>query len=230
MKKRFTVNFFKFRRHLIKAVGKFGGFERGTGKMHFDYKKDAPIEQVNADFLTKEELVRHRDIYMGEQAAALSVFTDGKDKCDAQVICRLPPSAFPRYMRNMLGSIREDAGGYVCHKAFFASIGSGGAVPAEARELIKSSFGSLEGLRFAFTDAAKKSREQGYLWIAEENMRRRSALKLVFTKGNSLLPPHMHGILCLDMWEHSYSGRYGCDRGAYAAAFLASARWERLVR
>lgn len=197
--------------------------------MHFDYRNDAPVEQVNPDFLTKEALLRHRDIYMGAQAAALSVFTDGCDKCEAQVLYRLPASAFPRYKRNMLGSMRDDAGGYVCHRAFFSSVGEGGAIPAAVLELIKNDFGSMDGLRYAFTDAAKNTREQGFLWIAEENLRRRRAIKIIFTRGNTLLPPHLHGLLCLDMWEHSYAGRYGCDKGTYAAAFLGSARWDKLT-
>lgn len=198
--------------------------------MHFDYKNDAPIAQGTENFMSRALLCLHRDTFMGAQAASLAVITDGSTRCDPQALYRLPASALPKYKRGMVRELRDAAGGYVCHRMFFSSLGGSGMIGERARARIRKSFSGCERFRYEFVQKAKASPGCGFLWIAEESMRRGGALHILFTPGNRLLPPNFLPLMCLDMWEHSYCVRYGADRGAYAAAFLGAARWELLER
>ncbi len=198
--------------------------------MHFDYISDAPLDFDPKNFMSRQRLVRHRDIYMGGAAAALAVYTDGdetkKDCGDAAAwLYRRPPSSLPRYKRRFAASIRDCAAEYWCHRMFFSSLCQCAAPTGKEIEEIEGSFGSVENFRYQFCQRAAEERRAGYLWLIRERKRR---LKIIFTAGSALPPSGCKAVLCLDLWEHAYNEVYGSDRAAYAANFLSVADFSRL--
>lgn len=190
--------------------------------MHFDYRKDAPLDFTCKSFISRERLCRHRDVYMGRAAAALAVYSDGitvpKKSDAAEYLYRMPSSALPRGLRQYSKELKESAGEYICHRSFFSSIYAEANLTAEALKAIEESFGSMEQLRYLFTKRANEEKASGFLRICEN---RRKKLKIIFTPGYSLPASGLETKLCLDLWEHSYTETFGCDCGAYAAAFLS---------
>lgn len=196
--------------------------------MRFDYRGDAPLDFECASFMPQATLRRHRDIYMGNEAAALAVYTDGDGStADARTLYKMSMYSLPQYKRRYFDGIKREAGGYFAHKMFFGSLSSSAHLGEKARRELCRSFGSVEQFRYIFTQSAGEKKSPGFLWLAKERGGR-DKLKIVFTEENRLLPSQMREILCLDLWEHSYCETYGSDRVAYAAAFLTCADFSRL--
>lgn len=200
--------------------------------MHFDYKNDAPLDFDCKTFMSREQLMRHRDTYMGNAAAQLAVYTDGdeiKNKSGADaalVLSRRPVSSMPRRKRRFAAAIRESAAEYYCHCMFFSSLCDAAAPKREEIEKIGRSYGSLENFRYLFCQKAAEEKRPGYLWLIGEKNNR---LKLWFSVGHALPPAGCKVILCLDLWEHAYIGTYSSNRAAYAAAFLSVADFSRIL-
>lgn len=199
--------------------------------MHFDYRADAPIDFDCRSFMDKRRLLCHRDSYMGDAAAALAVYSDGEkciEKCKssveaAELLYRQPISSLSAYKRKYAADIRERAGEYLCHRAFFSSLGETARAGNKQIAAIEKSFGSVEQFRYSFVQNAAGQKKPGYLWLIKERRGRQSRLCLRFTDGSALPPPQCKAVLCLDLWEHAYFEIFGTDKGAYAAAFLSCA-------
>ncbi len=95
--------------------------------------------------------------------------------------------------------------------------GGGGVPIRELADAVELAFGSYEGFRTQFTEAAMGQFGSGWAWLVVEN----GALKITKT-GNADLPLK-HGqtaLLTIDVWEHAYYIDYRNQRAQYIEAFL----------
>ncbi len=93
----------------------------------------------------------------------------------------------------------------------------GGAPAGPLSDAIDARFGSLDGFRQAFRDAALGQFGSGWTWL----VRTAQGLDIVST-GNADSPT-MNGLvplLTLDVWEHAYYLDYQNKRDTYVDAFL----------
>jgi Fe-Mn family superoxide dismutase len=93
----------------------------------------------------------------------------------------------------------------------------GGAPPKELATKIDAAFGSYEGFKKAFTDAAVTQFGSGWAWLVAKD----GALSIVKTP-NAENPLHkgLTPLLTIDVWEHAYYLDWQNKRPDYVAAFL----------
>jgi superoxide dismutase, Fe-Mn family len=89
------------------------------------------------------------------------------------------------------------------HSFYWASLApQGGGIPEGAlAEAIQQSFGSFDGFKAAFAQAATTHFGSGWVWLVKEG----DALKIVKT-GNAEVPltKGQKPLLTIDVWEHAY--------------------------
>jgi Fe-Mn family superoxide dismutase len=117
------------------------------------------------------------------------------------------------------GGVFNNAAQVWNHTFFWNSMrpGGGGAPSGALAAAIDAAFGSLDGFRTAFADAAKTQFGSGWAWlVAGEN-----GLEVMKTANADL--PMKHGrkaLLTIDVWEHAYYLDYQNRRPDFITAFL----------
>ena len=100
----------------------------------------------------------------------------------------------------------------------------GGEPSGVLAEAVASKFGSLEGFRDAFKQAAMGQFGSGWAWLVRSN----DGVDIVATANADT--PLVHGtkaLLTLDVWEHAYYLDFQNKRDAYIDTFLDSlVNWE----
>ncbi len=93
----------------------------------------------------------------------------------------------------------------------------GGAPPKELAAKIDAAFGSYDGFKKAFTEAAVTQFGSGWAWLAAKD----GALQIVKTpNAENPLVKGLKPVLTIDVWEHAYYLDYQNKRPDYVAAFL----------
>jgi Fe-Mn family superoxide dismutase len=93
----------------------------------------------------------------------------------------------------------------------------GGKPRGKLMESLAGAFGSFEGFRKAFAEAATGQFGSGWAWLILDG----TSFKVVSTSNADT--PLAHGqkpLLTIDVWEHAYYLDYQNRRGDYVAAFL----------
>ena len=104
----------------------------------------------------------------------------------------------------------------------------GGEPPADLKEKIDTSFGSLDTCKKELATAATTQFGSGWAWLVQDG----NKLKVVKT-GNAELPltKGMKPLLTIDVWEHSYYLDYQNRRADYVNAVLDKLiNWDFAVR
>ena len=93
----------------------------------------------------------------------------------------------------------------------------GGAPPKELAAKIDAAFGSYDGFKKAFTEAAVMQFGSGWAWLVAKD----GTLQFLKTP-NAENPLHkgLKPVLTIDVWEHAYYLDYQNKRPDYVAAFL----------
>ena len=132
-------------------------------------------------------------------------------------------------------AIRNNGGGHVNHTWFWqwmAPAGSGPAAPeGKLAEAIQSSFGSIDDMKKAFSEAAGKRFGSGWAWLIKK-----ADGKLAVVSTPNQDNPLMKGVvpdsdlgtpvLGLDVWEHAYYLHYQNKRPDYVAAWWNVVNWK----
>jgi superoxide dismutase, Fe-Mn family len=121
--------------------------------------------------------------------------------------------------------LRNNVGGHLNHAMFWESLSPrGGGAPAGAlAEAITASFGSFDGFKAMFAEAAGKRFGSGWVWLVSSN----GKLAVISTANqDSPLMDGMHPLLGLDVWEHAYYLHYQNRRADYVAAFWNVVDWQ----
>jgi Fe-Mn family superoxide dismutase len=127
-------------------------------------------------------------------------------------------------------NLRNNAGGYYNHSLFFECIGTkAGVLPKDTLAIaIAKDFGSFEGFKNQFKNAANRQFGSGWTWlIVDKNGR----LQVTNTpnQDNPLMPKAIVSgkpILALDVWEHAYYLEYQNKRKNYIDAFFNIINWK----
>jgi Fe-Mn family superoxide dismutase len=126
-------------------------------------------------------------------------------------------------------TLLNTGGGYLNHKLFWKMLAPAkGQQPSrELMNAIIRDFGSFNAFRESFDRGAISVPSEGWAWLIYSDNR----LKVTHTTGNK--SPVMETaaeqgtpLLCLDLWNHAYTGTYGEDRSAYVKSFWNVVNWD----
>lgn len=106
------------------------------------------------------------------------------------------------------------------HAFFWKSIcpNGGGEPSGRLMELICQRWGSFEGFKKAFQQAAIGRFGSGWVWLVHKS---NGSLEIIATmNAETPLTEHMRPLLVLDVWEHAYYIDYRNARAKYVEAFF----------
>jgi Fe-Mn family superoxide dismutase len=100
----------------------------------------------------------------------------------------------------------------------------GGEPEGMLRDRIEADFGSYEGWKAEFVEAAKWP-ASGWALLTYDPVAKQLR-NLAVEKHNDGAFWGSHPVLALDVWEHSYYYQYGPDRGDFVDAFFEVVEWD----
>lgn len=128
--------------------------------------------------------------------------------------------------------LRNNAGGYYNHGLFWENMApkSSGKPKDSLAIVINRDFGSFEGFRNQFEEAASKQFGSGWAWLVTDKT---GKLQITSTanQDNPLMPNAVikgTPILALDVWEHAYYLNYQYKRKKYIDAFFNVINWKKV--
>ena len=134
-------------------------------------------------------------------------------------------------MSNM--AVRNNGGGYYNHVLYWdiMSPDGGGTPGGELGSAIDSAFGSFDGFKDKFSNAAATRFGSGWAWLC---VHAGGGLEICSTpnQDNTLMPNTGcggHPILGIDVWEHAYYLNYQNRRPDYINAFFEVINWNRVA-
>ena len=129
-------------------------------------------------------------------------------------------------------AVRNNGGGYFNHALFWEIMGpnAGGSPSGELAGAINEAFGSFDGFKDKFSDAAGTLFGSGWAWLC---VHKGGKVEICATpnQDNTLMPNTGCGgypILGLDVWEHAYYLHYQNRRPDYISAFFNVINWEKV--
>lgn len=127
-------------------------------------------------------------------------------------------------------AVRNNGGGFYNHSLFWKvmSPNGGGEPTGDLAGAISSAFGSFEGFKEKFSNAAKTQFGSGWAWLCVHKGGKVDVCSTA-NQDNPLMPGITCGgtpILGLDVWEHAYYLKYQNRRPDYVSAFFNVINWE----
>ena len=188
--------------------------------------------EPNIDARTME--IHHGKHHAGYVAKANGAL-EGTALADADVadVCRQLGSL----PADKQGAVRNNAGGHFNHSLFWQVMGPGGGAPSgDLAAAIDKAFGSLDGFKDAFSNAAATRFGSGWAWLCVDGS---GALTVCSTanQDNPLMKDAIGDaagcggtpILGIDVWEHAYYLNYQNRRPDYISAFFNVVNWDRVA-
>lgn len=183
---------------------------------------------TSADWLT-----RHRDIhhagYLRRVKAILQRYPRLQGRTIEELLRRI--GDIPQEVRDEL---IFEAGGHADHQFLWKILGPARANNAPIGELasvLTRQFGSFDGFRAQFEQAALGLRGPGWAFLSRVAPDGVETLEILALPGNgSVLPLGKPGILICDLWEHAYEREYGDDRAAWLSAYWSIVNWAECER
>lgn len=132
-------------------------------------------------------------------------------------------------MKAALKDLSFNLGGYILHSIFWnnlapAAKGGGGMPTGSLKEMIESSFESLERFKKEFNQAA--SSVEGSGWAVLVFSKETNQLMLMqIEKHNLNLYPESMILMVLDVFEHAYYLDYKNERAKFIDAFWSIVNW-----
>ena len=130
------------------------------------------------------------------------------------------------------GALRNNGGGYYNHNLFWEVMtpNGGGAPSGDLAAAIDKAYGSFEGFKDAFSNAAATQFGSGWAWLC---VHKGGAVQVCSTPNQD--NPLMPGVSCegtpilgLDVWEHAYYLNYQNRRPDYINAFFNVINWDKV--
>lgn len=129
------------------------------------------------------------------------------------------------------GKIRSALGGHVNHLMFWDILAKDVKIPAEFKEVLEASFGSVEEFKRKFLETAVNHFGSGWVFLA---MNKEGGLEIFSLpyQDNPLMGKAATGhsaypVIMLDVWEHAYFLNYENRRPEYAENFWKVLNWEK---
>ncbi|RRQ50164.1 superoxide dismutase [Maribacter algicola] len=135
-------------------------------------------------------------------------------------------------MNNM--GVRNNGGGFFNHSLFWTilSPNGGGKPSGDLAKAIDGAFGSFEGFKDKFSDAAGSRFGSGWAWLC---VHKGGKVDICSTPNQDT--PIMPGVGCggypilgLDVWEHAYYLNYQNKRPDYINAFFNIINWDEVSK
>lgn len=131
-------------------------------------------------------------------------------------------------------AVRNNGGGFYNHSLFWSvmSPNGGGKPTGELGDAINSAFGSYDGFKEAFSNAAATRFGSGWAWLCVHSGGKVEICSSA-NQDNPLMPNvgcGGHPILGLDVWEHAYYLNYQNRRPDYINAFFNVINWEEVSK
>ncbi|MGD9909345.1 MAG: superoxide dismutase [Candidatus Izemoplasmatales bacterium] len=121
-------------------------------------------------------------------------------------------------------AVRNNGGGVYNHNLFFSTLklNEFGKPEGKLLDKINAAFGSFEGFKDAFANAAKTRFGSGWAWLIEN---KEGKLEVVSTPNQD--SPLLLGtpLLGIDVWEHAYYLKYQNRRPEYIDNFFHVIDW-----
>ena len=129
-------------------------------------------------------------------------------------------------------ALRNNGGGYYNHSLFWEVMGpNGGGTPLSTlAQAIDAAYGSFEGFKSAFSNAAANQFGSGWAWLCVQKGGKVEVCSSA-NQDNPLMPGIGCGgtpILGIDIWEHAYYLNYQNRRPDYINAFFNVINWEKV--
>ncbi len=167
---------------------------------------------------------KHHQAYITKANAALEG-TEFADLPVEELCARL--GELPEAKR---GAVRNNGGGHANHSLFWTILSSETSVPSdELQAAINSAFGSMDGFKDAFANAAATRFGSGWAWLCKNDDGGVSVTSTA-NQDNPYMADIEGGtpILGLDVWEHAYYLNYQNRRPDYIAAFFDVINWDKV--
>jgi Fe-Mn family superoxide dismutase len=176
---------------------------------------------------------KHHAAYVAGLNAALEKSPDLRGKTLDELLAVLPAVAD----ESLRAPLRNHGGGHWNHAFFWQTLAPSARSGAPSEKLtaaVSSEFGSMDGFRKAFGEAAAKRFGSGWAWLILAGGR----LKITSTPNQDnplmkgLVPDADLGVplLGLDVWEHAYYLRYQNRRPDYIAAWWNVVNWDEVSK
>jgi Fe-Mn family superoxide dismutase len=163
--------------------------------------------------------------YVTELNKALEGYEDLQQKRVYELLHDL--DAVPGDIRT---SVRNNGGGYANHSIFWPSLSpTGGGEPyGELADFINAAFGSFEGFKDQFGQAAVTLFGSGWAWLCVDA----DAKAIITTTANedNPLSEGLFPLLGLDVWEHAYYLNFNERRADYVAAWWNVVNWDNVSK
>ncbi|MBC6401204.1 MAG: superoxide dismutase [Ekhidna sp.] len=131
-------------------------------------------------------------------------------------------------------AVRNNGGGHYNHTLFWSIMSpNGGGEPSGAlARAMNTAFGSFDGFRTTFSNAAATRFGSGWAWLCKKAD---GAVEVCSTanQDNPLMPETGCGgspLLGLDVWEHAYYLNYQNRRPDYIEAFFNVINWDEVAK
>ena len=167
---------------------------------------------------------KHHQAYITKANAALEG-TEFADLPVEELCARL--GELPEAKR---GAVRNNGGGHANHSLFWTILSSETSAPSdELQAAINSAFGSMDGFKDAFANAAATRFGSGWAWLCKNDDGSVSVTSTA-NQDNPYMADVDGGtpILALDVWEHAYYLNYQNRRPDYIAAFFDVVNWDKV--
>jgi Fe-Mn family superoxide dismutase len=131
-------------------------------------------------------------------------------------------------------AVRNNGGGHWNHSLFWTIMSpNGGGEPSGAlADAINAAFGSFEGFKTEFSNAAATRFGSGWAWLCKKDDGTVEVCSSA-NQDNPLMPGVGCGgtpLLGLDVWEHAYYLNYQNRRPDYINAFFNVINWDEVSR
>ncbi len=131
-------------------------------------------------------------------------------------------------------AVRNNGGGYYNHSLFWKILSKdgGGEPSGELGAAIKDAFGSFDGFKKEFSNAAATQFGSGWAWLCVHKGGKVSVCSTP-NQDNPLMPvTECDGtpILGIDVWEHAYYLNYQNRRPDYIDAFFNIINWDQVAQ
>jgi Fe-Mn family superoxide dismutase len=193
--------------------------ERTTELVHYELPPLPYPSNALDGFLSAEILEIHHDRHhakyvegLNETLERMAEARERRDFSEIQALSR---------------ALAFHGSGHVLHSLYWQSMSpdGGGAPRGELARALEASFGSIDGFRGHFAEAAKKAEASGWGVLAWEPLGER----LIVTASESHQQMAFQGALPLlvcDVWEHAYYLRYQNRREEYVDGFFDVIHWD----
>lgn len=122
-------------------------------------------------------------------------------------------------------AVRNHGGGHHNHSLFWKLLTKDVvSIPSDLKEMLETTFGSIEKFKAEFENAAKTRFGSGWAWLVVDQNKK---LKIISTANQD--SPLMEGyipVLGLDVWEHAYYLNYQNRRPDYVSLFWNIVNWD----